>query len=85
MQKEITVRLSEAVYDGLLRKVEPEHVSEFIEHLVRPRVLDIRPELLHGYASLEEGYAAMAADKEHEAEAQEWCNAVIGDIPDEPW
>jgi len=85
MQKEITVRLSEAVYDGLLRKVEPEDVSAFIEHLVRPRVLGVKPELLHGFSSLEEGYAAMAADEEHEAQAQEWCNAVIGDIPDEPW
>jgi len=44
-----------------------------------------KPELLHGFSSLEEGYAAMAADEEHEREAQEWCNAVIGDIPDEPW
>jgi len=34
---------------------------------------------------MEESYAAMAADEEREAEAQEWCNALIGDIPDEPW
>jgi len=44
-----------------------------------------KPELLHGYASLEEGYAAMAADEEREAEAQEWCNALIGDVPHELW
>jgi len=34
---------------------------------------------------LEESYRAMAADKEYEAQAQEWINAVNGDIPDEPW
>jgi len=44
-----------------------------------------KSELLHGYASLEEGYAAMAADEEREAEAQEWGNALIGDVPHEPW
>jgi len=37
------------------------------------------------YATMEESYAAMAADEEREGEAQEWCNALIGDIPDEPW
>jgi len=30
--------------------------------------------------TLEEGYRAMAADTEREAEAQEWCNALIGDV-----
>jgi len=35
--------------------------------------------------ALEEGYKAMAADEEHEQEAQEWINAMIGDIPNEPW
>lgn len=35
------------------------------------------------YADLEEGYKAMAADKEREAEAMEWVNAYMGDIKDE--
>ena len=30
----------------------------------------------------DEGYQAMAADKEREAEAMEWCNALSGDIAD---
>jgi hypothetical protein len=34
--------------------------------------------------ALDEGYRAMAADKEREAEALEWCNALVGDIEDEP-
>jgi len=44
-----------------------------------------KPEPLRGYASPEERYSAMAADKGREAEAQEWCNALIGDVSDEPW
>ncbi len=31
---------------------------------------------------LAEGYRQMAADKEREAEAHEWCEAVIGDVAD---
>ena len=33
--------------------------------------------------SQETGYCAMAADTEREAEAQEWCNALVGDMADE--
>ncbi len=32
---------------------------------------------------LEAGYLAMAADEEREAEAMEWCEALIGDVADE--
>ena len=28
---------------------------------------------------LEEGYREMATDMEHEREAEEWCEALIGD------
>jgi len=30
--------------------------------------------------ALEEDYRQMAADTEHEIEAEEWCEALIGDI-----
>jgi len=46
----------------------------FAGGLVRPHVLD---------TTLDDGYRAMAADKEREAEALEWCNALVGDIADE--
>ncbi len=29
---------------------------------------------------LEEGYREMATDMEHEREAEEWCDALIGDV-----
>ena len=33
----------------------------------------------------EAGYREMAADKEAEAEALEWCEVFIGDVGDEEW
>jgi len=46
-------------------------MSQFIENLVRPHVLD---------TTLDDGYRAMAANKDREAEALEWCNTLAGDI-----
>jgi hypothetical protein len=34
---------------------------------------------------LDAGYSEMAADKEAEGEALEWCEALIGDVGDEEW
>ncbi len=35
-------------------------------------------------AELDKQYREMAADKVREAEAKEWCEALIGDVADEP-
>jgi len=74
MHKRMTITLDEAVYEGLYRMIGRRHMSQFIEDLVRPHVLG---------ASLDQGYRAMAADVAREAEAQEWCNALAGDMTDE--
>lgn len=74
MHKRMTITLSEDVYEGLYRTVGKRRMSQFIEDLLRPHVLD---------TSLDAGYRAMAADKEREAEATEWCNALAGDAADE--
>ncbi len=74
MHKRMTITLDEAVYEGLYRTVGRRHMSQFIEDLLRPHVLD---------TSLDNGYREMAADKEREAEASEWCDAVAGDMVDE--
>jgi hypothetical protein len=66
--------LDEAVYDGLYRLIGKWQVSQFIEELVRPHVVD---------TTLDEGYRVMAADRVREVEAQEWCNAFAGDMADE--
>lgn len=73
MHKRMTITLDETVYDGLYRTVGKRRISQFIEDLLRPHVLD---------ASLDEGYRAMAADKERETEALEWCNSLVRDMED---
>ena len=74
MHKRMTITLDEAVYDGLYRRIGKRKMSQFIEDLLRPHVLD---------TALEAGYEAMAADHEREAEAQEWCNGLAGDMAHE--
>jgi len=71
MRRRMTITLDEAVYEGLYRTVGKRRMSQFIEDLLRPYVLD---------TSLDDGYRAMAADKAREAEAMEWCNAIAGDM-----
>lgn len=74
MHKRMTITLDEAVYEGLYRTVGKRHMSQFIEDLLRPHVLD---------TALDNGYRAMAADEERESEANEWVNALAKDMMDE--
>jgi predicted CopG family antitoxin len=74
MHKRMTITLDEAVYDGLYRLVGKRRMSQFIEDLVKPHVVD---------TSLDAGYRAMAEDRAREADAQEWANALSGDMADE--
>lgn len=71
MHRKMTITLDEAVYEGLYRKVGKRRMSQFIEDLLRPHVVD---------KSLDAGYQAMAADQDRETEAQEWCNALSQDV-----
>lgn len=74
MHKKMTITLDEAVYDGLWRTVGKRRMSQFIEDLVRPHVTT---------SALDDGYKAMAADQEREADAMEWCNALSKDMANE--
>ena len=74
MQKKLTITVDEAVYDGLYRVVGPRRISQFIEELVRPHVVE---------GDLSEAYARMAADEARESEAEEWAEALIPDVADE--
>lgn len=74
MHRKMTITLDEDVYEGLYRVVGRRNISQFIERLVAPYVMD---------TSLDDGYRAMAADNEREAEAMEWCNAIAEDMADE--
>jgi len=75
MQKKLTITVDEEVYDGLYQTVGPRRISRFIEELVRPHVTS---------ADLNAAYAEMARDEAREAEAEEWANALISDVADEP-
>jgi predicted CopG family antitoxin len=74
MHRKMTITLDESVYEGLYRQVGRRNMSQFIENLVRPYVMD---------TSLDDGYMAMAADGKREAEALEWCDSLAGDVPNE--
>jgi predicted CopG family antitoxin len=70
MQKRMTISIDEAVYDGLVRVVGRRNMSRFLEDLARPHVVK---------ETLDEAYAALVLDREREAEALAWNEALIGD------
>ena len=74
MQKKLTITIDEQVYQGLYRVVGPGKISQFIEKLIRPHVIE---------SDLEAAYAKMAEDKEREEGAYEWSEGLIGDWDDE--
>jgi len=74
MQKKLTITIDEKVYKGLHTIVGPGNISQFIESLVRPHVVD---------QDLESAYKQMGEDEFREAEALEWSEGTIGDVSDE--
>ena len=74
VQKKLTITVDETIYDGLYRVVGPRRISQFIEDLVRPHVVE---------EDLSAAYAQMAADETREAEAIEWSNTLLPDVADE--
>lgn len=74
MQKKLTITVDEKVYEGLHSIIGRRNISQFIESLVRPHVLN---------HELEASYRQMAQDEAREAEALEWAEATIGDVSDE--
>ena len=75
MRKKLTISIDEQVYEGLHSVVGRRHISQFIESLVRPHVIE---------ADLEAAYRRMARDEDREAEALGWAEATVGDVRDEP-
>ncbi|MBN1887888.1 MAG: hypothetical protein JW850_07845 [Thermoflexales bacterium] len=64
-QKELTITLDEQVYDGLYALVGQQNISQFIESLVRPHVVNI---------DLDAAYCEMAQDQEREADVKHNMN-----------
>jgi hypothetical protein len=73
MQKKLTITLDEKVYAGLHRTVGRGRISQFIESLVRPHVVDV---------SLDRAYREMAQDEIAERDALEFIEATVGDVSD---
>ena len=66
MQKKLTITVDEQVYEGLHKVIGRRRISQFIESIVRPHVIqaDIA------------AYREMASDASREAEALEWCDST---------
>jgi predicted CopG family antitoxin len=74
MAKKLTITIAEEVYEGLYRHIGPRKISRFLEDLARPHVVD---------TDLEAAYVEMAREEAREREADEWAEALIGDVADE--
>ena len=70
MTRKLTISIDDRVYDGLHAVIGKGNIGKFLEDLARPFVVT---------DSLSAAYAEMAADEAREAEADEWCEALIGD------
>jgi len=74
MQKKLTITVDEKVYEGLHKRIGRRKISRFLENLARPHVVD---------KDMEAAYREMAMDEKREAEAAEWVEGLIEDMPDE--
>jgi predicted CopG family antitoxin len=74
-RKKLTITVEDEVYRGLRKVVGRRNISRFLNDLARPHVVGER---------LEEGYKAMAADEQREAEAAQWTEGLVGDVAYEP-
>lgn len=74
MQKKLTITVDEAVYEGLYRVIGPRRISQYIEDLVRPHVVE---------SDLSSAYAEMAADEAREMAANDWSESLLLDVADE--
>jgi predicted CopG family antitoxin len=74
MQKKLTITIHEEVYADLHSVIGRRNISQFIESLVRPHVID---------KEIEAAYQRMAQDESREAEAIEWIEGTPEEIPDE--
>ncbi len=75
MTKKLTITVDDEVYEGLYKRVGKRKISRFLEALARPHVID---------EDLESAYREMAADEVREREAEEWGEALVGDVADDP-
>ena len=70
MSRQITITVSDEVYQGLQSVAGNRTISELIEELARPVVAE---------TSLEAAYQRMSVDQDREREAAEWIEGLIQD------
>ncbi len=71
MPHKVMIDLPDDVYEGLRRQVDDEHISQFIEDLLRPLVIE--------NDDLVQAYRDMAAELVREQEALEWIESGLDD------
>ncbi len=75
MTRKLTITIDDEVYEGLYKRVGKRKISRFLESLARPHVLD---------EEFEAAYRQMADDEVREREAEDWGEALVSDVADEP-
>ena len=74
MNRQITITVTDEVYQGLQTVAGGRTISEFIEELARPIVTE---------SVLEASYRDMILDSDREREAAEWIEGLVQDsLPD---
>jgi predicted CopG family antitoxin len=73
MHKKLTITIDEKVYKGLYATIGEGKISQFIENLIKPHVLQ---------QNLELAYREMSLDEEREREALSWSEGTVGDVND---
>ena len=71
MKKKLTITIDEQVYEGLYVQVGQGKISQFIESLVRPHVLQ---------HDLDVAYKQMTEDEAREAEALAWAEETLLEV-----
>jgi hypothetical protein len=79
MLRELTITIEKTLYNTLMPMVEKQTIGNLLNEFVQTRF----SARTYTQTELEEGYKAMAADKEYESEAMEWCNGLMSWIDDE--
>ncbi len=70
MQRKLTITVSDEVYRGLHARIGRGRISNFLDSLARPHVVE---------QDLDKAYKAMAEDVTREAHALEWSENLIWD------
>ncbi len=76
MGRQITITVSDEVYQGLQTVAGDRTIGELIEELARPIIIE---------SCLEASYRDMILDEDREREADEWTEGLIRDsLPEDP-